>query len=49
VNIPATELGTRAVELLIRRMTAGDPGEVQLIPPSLTVRGSSGPARRTPQ
>jgi DNA-binding LacI/PurR family transcriptional regulator len=49
VNIPATELGTRAVELLMRRMTAGDPGEVRLIPPSLTVRGSSGPTRRTPQ
>jgi DNA-binding LacI/PurR family transcriptional regulator len=49
VNIPATELGTRAVELLIRRMTAGGPGEVRLIAPSLTVRGSSGPTRRTPQ
>jgi DNA-binding LacI/PurR family transcriptional regulator len=41
VSIPATELGTRAVELLIRRMTVDDAAEVQLIPPSLTVRGSS--------
>ncbi len=46
VNIPATELGTRAVELLMRRLAAGGVGEVQLIPPSLTVRGSSGPTRR---
>jgi DNA-binding LacI/PurR family transcriptional regulator len=45
VNIPATELGTRAVELLMRRLAAGQDGEVQLIPPSLTVRGSSGPMR----
>jgi DNA-binding LacI/PurR family transcriptional regulator len=48
VNIPATELGTRAVELLMRRLADGGGGEVQLIPPSLTVRGSSGPMRRTP-
>jgi DNA-binding LacI/PurR family transcriptional regulator len=45
VNMPATELGTRAVDLLMRRMADGDAGEVQLIPPSLTVRGSSA-ARR---
>ena len=44
VSIPATELGTRAVELLMRRMTVGDVAEVQLIPPSLTVRGSSAAA-----
>ena len=44
VTIPATELGTRAVELLMRRMTVGDVGEVQHIPPSLTVRGSSAAA-----
>ena len=48
VNIPATELGTRAVELLMRRLADGEAGGVQLIPPSLTVRGSSGPMRRTP-
>jgi DNA-binding LacI/PurR family transcriptional regulator len=46
VNIPATELGTRAVELLMRRMAEGsEPGQVALIPPGLTVRGSSAPAR----
>lgn len=41
VNIPAAELGTRAVELLMRRMSLQDAAEVQLIPPSLTVRGST--------
>ena len=49
VTVPAAELGTRAVDLLMRRMggsTAGNAaGEVQLIPPSLTVRGSTGPGR----
>ena len=44
VTIPATELGTRAVDLLMRRMANGSAGEVRLIPPSLTVRGSTGPA-----
>jgi DNA-binding LacI/PurR family transcriptional regulator len=41
VDVPATELGTRAVELLMRRMNNGETGEVVLIPPGLTVRGSS--------
>jgi DNA-binding LacI/PurR family transcriptional regulator len=41
VNIPANELGTRAVELLVRRMADGEPGEVQLITPSLITRGST--------
>jgi DNA-binding LacI/PurR family transcriptional regulator len=44
VNLPAAELGTRAVELLMRRMADGADGEVMLIPPTLTVRGSTGPA-----
>jgi DNA-binding LacI/PurR family transcriptional regulator len=44
VQIPAAELGTRAVELLMWRMTNGGPSEVELIPPSLTVRGSSAAA-----
>jgi DNA-binding LacI/PurR family transcriptional regulator len=58
VTLPAAELGTRAVDLLMRRMGDGaaagaganPAGEVQLIPPSLTARGSTGPppARRTP-
>jgi DNA-binding LacI/PurR family transcriptional regulator len=43
VTIPAAELGTRAVDLLMRRMGGGAAGEVRLIPPSLTVRGSTAP------
>jgi DNA-binding LacI/PurR family transcriptional regulator len=45
VTIPAGELGTRAVDLLMRRVDGGPAGEVQLIPPSLSVRGSTGPRR----
>lgn len=45
VTIPAAELGTQAVDLLMRRMDDGATGEVRLIPPSLTVRGSTGPRR----
>jgi DNA-binding LacI/PurR family transcriptional regulator len=44
VTIPAAELGHRAVERLMQRMTSGDDaagGQVSLIPPSLTVRGST--------
>ncbi len=48
VTIPAAELGTRAVELLMRRMGGGAAGEVQLIPPTLTVRGSTAPAGPDP-
>jgi DNA-binding LacI/PurR family transcriptional regulator len=47
VQIPAAELGTRAVDLLMRRMSNGGPSEVQLIPPSLTVRGSSAGSRHS--
>jgi hypothetical protein len=47
VTIPAAEFGTRAVDLLMRRMEDGAAGEVRLIPPSLTVRGSTGPAAPT--
>jgi hypothetical protein len=36
-------LGTHAVELLMRRMDIGSAGEVLLLPPALTVRGSTGP------
>lgn len=43
VTIPATELGTRAVDLLMRRMAGEVATEVRLIPPSLTIRGSTGP------
>ncbi len=45
VTIPATALGTHAVELLMRRMDIGSVGEVRLLPPALTVRGSTGPCR----
>ena len=48
VNLPAAELGTRAVELLMRRMADGGADEVVLIPPALTVRGSTGPAASGP-
>jgi DNA-binding LacI/PurR family transcriptional regulator len=48
VNLPAAELGRRAVELLMRRMADGGAGEVELIPPALTVRGSTGPAAGGP-
>ena len=44
MNLPAAELGRRAVELLMRRMAGGGASEVVLIPPELTVRGSTGPA-----
>jgi DNA-binding LacI/PurR family transcriptional regulator len=43
VTVPAAELGTRAVDLLMRRMDGAAVGEVRLIPPSLTVRGSTAP------
>jgi DNA-binding LacI/PurR family transcriptional regulator len=43
VNLPAAELGIRAVELLMGRMADGGANEVVLIPPTLTVRGSTGP------
>jgi DNA-binding LacI/PurR family transcriptional regulator len=48
VTIPAAELGTQAVDLLMRRMADGAAGEVRLIPPSLTVRGSTAPAALSP-
>jgi len=43
VTIPAADLGHRAVELLMQRMTSDDAtgSHVWLIPPSLTVRGST--------
>jgi DNA-binding LacI/PurR family transcriptional regulator len=44
VNLPAAELGTRAVELLMRHLADGGQGVVELIRPELTARGSTGPA-----
>ncbi|MGH3212465.1 MAG: LacI family DNA-binding transcriptional regulator [Trebonia sp.] len=48
VNLPAAELGARAVELLMGRLADGGAGEVVLIPPTLRVRGSTGPAAGGP-
>jgi DNA-binding LacI/PurR family transcriptional regulator len=44
VAIPAQDIGRRAVELLARRLGDGTGREVVLLPPRLTVRGSSAPA-----
>jgi LacI family transcriptional regulator len=46
--IPARDAGRRAVELLARRLADGAAGEVVLLAPRLTVRGSSAPASRVP-
>jgi DNA-binding LacI/PurR family transcriptional regulator len=42
VDMPAQQLGAGAVDMLMRRR--GGSGTVVLIPPALTIRGSSGPA-----
>lgn len=44
VAVPAQELGRQAVEALMARLAGRPAGEVLLLPPSLTVRDSSGPA-----
>ena len=44
VRIPAEDMGRLAVELLMRRLDDGRSGEVVLLPPELTVRGSTVPA-----
>jgi DNA-binding LacI/PurR family transcriptional regulator len=41
VRIPAEDMGRRAVEMLMRRMDDGRAGELVLLPPELTVRGST--------
>jgi DNA-binding LacI/PurR family transcriptional regulator len=41
VAIPAQDMGRRAVELLARRLDDGAASEVVLLPPRLTVRGST--------
>lgn len=48
VNLPARELGMSAVRLLMRRLENGEPPAVQLLPPVLTVRGSSAPFSKSP-
>jgi DNA-binding LacI/PurR family transcriptional regulator len=44
VAIPAGDMGRRAVEMLTRRLADGAASEVALLPPRLTVRGSTGHA-----
>ena len=44
VAIPAEDMGRRAVEMLTRRLADGAASEVALLPPELTVRGSTGRA-----
>ncbi|MFD6533440.1 LacI family DNA-binding transcriptional regulator [Streptomyces sp. NPDC060184] len=43
VAIPAQEMGRRAVELVVAKLTGCDKNEVELIAPELTVRASTGP------
>ncbi|MFD1658427.1 LacI family DNA-binding transcriptional regulator [Streptomyces caeni] len=43
VAIPAQEMGRRAVELVVAKLDGRGTDEVVLIPPELTVRGSTGP------
>jgi DNA-binding LacI/PurR family transcriptional regulator len=43
VAIPAQDMGRRAVELLARRLDDAAGSEVVLLPPGLTVRGSTAP------
>jgi DNA-binding LacI/PurR family transcriptional regulator len=42
VAIPAEDIGRRAVEMLTRRLADGASSEVVLLPPALTIRGSTG-------
>ncbi|MFE9423142.1 LacI family DNA-binding transcriptional regulator [Kitasatospora sp. NPDC006697] len=44
VTGPARELGSQAVDLVMRRINGDQPAEVTLLTPVLTVRESSGPA-----
>ncbi|MFJ4980606.1 LacI family DNA-binding transcriptional regulator [Streptomyces coeruleorubidus] len=44
VPLPAAELGTRAVELLMEKLHGTPVPEVTLLPPRLTERASTGPA-----
>ena len=45
VTIPAEVMGRRAVELVMQRLENGRAGEVVLLPPALTARATSAPAR----
>jgi len=43
VQIPAEEVGTRAVDLLMRKLTGAEAPESTLLPPVLTARASTKP------
>lgn len=47
VNMPAQELGSGAVEMLMGRMNDGRQPGVTLLRPALTVRGSSAPIKES--
>ncbi|MEU8675108.1 LacI family DNA-binding transcriptional regulator [Streptomyces sp. NPDC048560] len=44
VALPAQEMGRRAVEQVVAKLTGRDTDEVELLAPELTVRASTGPA-----
>ncbi|MCZ4119635.1 LacI family DNA-binding transcriptional regulator [Streptomyces sp. H39-S7] len=44
VAIPAQDMGRRAVELVMGKLEGREPRPLTLLPPQLTVRGSTGPA-----
>jgi DNA-binding LacI/PurR family transcriptional regulator len=44
VAIPAGDIGRRAVEMLTRRLADGAASEMVLLPPTLTIRASTGRA-----
>jgi DNA-binding LacI/PurR family transcriptional regulator len=46
VRIPAEDMGRWAVEMLMRQADDGQAGELVLLPPELTVRGSTAPVSR---
>ncbi|MEU1694302.1 substrate-binding domain-containing protein, partial [Streptomyces hirsutus] len=43
VTVPSTELGTRAVHLLVRKLSGAPVPQATLLPPRLTERASTGP------
>jgi DNA-binding LacI/PurR family transcriptional regulator len=47
IAIPAQELGTAAVDMVMRRLDGDAPAETRLLAPVLTVRESTAPVRAT--
>ncbi|MEU3146767.1 MULTISPECIES: LacI family DNA-binding transcriptional regulator [unclassified Streptomyces] len=45
VTVPSAELGTRAVHLLVRKLSGAPVPQATLLPPRLTERASTGPRR----